>query len=86
MVSDLGGTARLSVMEMQIVDNACLLGAMLADAAHAYLQGEPIDLAEFSTLTNAQRRLLADLGLSRRMNDVTPDLSRYVAAKSSEAA
>jgi uncharacterized protein YjiS (DUF1127 family) len=87
LIADLGGRDRLSVMEMQLIDNSALLGAMLQDAATSYLQGEPIDLMEFQTLTNAQRRLLSDLGLQRRMRDVEPDIQSYLKRRtSSEAA
>lgn len=78
---DLGGADRLSVMQCELVDNVACLGAMLKDSAASYLQGEPIDLAEFMALTNAQRRLLSDLGLERRLTDVT-DLASYVSSRS----
>ncbi|TIP99766.1 MAG: hypothetical protein E5X61_38595 [Mesorhizobium sp.] len=65
---------------------ACL-GAMLKDAAANYLEGEPIDINEFMALTNAQRRLLADLGLERRaLKDITPSLKDYAATKYAGAA
>lgn len=81
LAADLGGWDRLSAMQRELVENAAVLGAMLKDAAAAYLSGEPVDLAEFMALTNAQRRLLADLGLERRMTDVTPSVDAYLAAK-----
>lgn len=74
LAADLGGWERLTAMQRELVSNASLLGAMLQDAGVAYLQGQAVDLAEFMALTNAQRRLLADLGLERKMRDVTPDL------------
>ena len=45
--------------------------------------GKDIDIAEFTTATNALRRLLADLGLERRQRDLTPSLEGYLAAKAS---
>lgn len=81
LISDLGGSDALSTMEAELVENAAILGAMLRDAAARYLAGEEVDLNEFQTLTNAQRRLLADLGLQRRQKDVTPSLKAYVKAK-----
>lgn len=71
LVDDLGGKDRLSIMQTELINNAACLGAMLKDSAASYLQGEPIDLTEYMALTNAQRRLLADLGLEKRIKDVT---------------
>jgi hypothetical protein len=45
------------------------------------LLGHGIDTAAYCTLTNSLRRLLSDLGLERRPRDVTPELSKYIAAK-----
>jgi hypothetical protein len=78
LASDLGGAPHLSAMQRELVENAAVLGAMLKDAAAAYLSGDPVDLAEFMALTNAQRRLLADLGLERRARDITPALKDYI--------
>ncbi|MER8388267.1 hypothetical protein NKH14_22600 [Mesorhizobium sp. M1380] len=80
LASDLGGKANLSVMKLELIDNVACLGAMLKDAAASYITGEPIDINEFMALTNAQRRLLADLGLERRaLKDITPNLREYAA-------
>jgi hypothetical protein len=79
LAADLGGKANLSVMKLELIDNVACLGAMLKDAAASYITGEPIDINEFMALTNAQRRLLADLGLERRaLKDITPSLESYV--------
>ena len=86
IAADLGGMDHLTAMQRELVENTAVLGAMLKDAAASYLSGDPVDLAEFMALTNAQRRLLADLGLERRAHDLTPDLRRYVAEKAKEAA
>ena len=86
LVSDLGGADHLTAMHMEIIDNVAVMGAMLKDAAAGYLTGQPTDLAEFTTLANAQRRLLADLGLTRRSRDITPSISEYIAAKAAEKA
>ena len=78
IMADLGGEQILSAMQCAIIDSAATLGAMLEDMAAAYLAGEGADLSLYATLANAQRRLLADLGLERRAHDVTPDLRDYV--------
>ncbi|TPL75115.1 hypothetical protein [Mesorhizobium sp. B2-3-15] len=81
LASDLGGMEQLSAMEREIVDGAALLGAMIKDAGATYLSGDPVDLGEFMALTNAQRRLLADVGLQRRARDVTPTLQDIIAGR-----
>lgn len=87
LASDLGGKPNLSVMKLELIDNVACLGAMLKDAAASYLQGEPIDINEFMALTNAQRRLLSDLGLERRaLKDITPSLQQYAATQYAGAA
>ncbi|MER9331881.1 hypothetical protein [Mesorhizobium sp. M0488] len=63
LAADLGGKANLSSMKLELIDNVAVLGAMLKDSAASYITGEEIDITEFMALTNAQRRLLADLGL-----------------------
>ena len=83
LAADLGGWDHLSAMQRELVENSAVLGAMLKDASAAYLSGTPIDLAEFMALTNAQRRLLADLGLERRARNATPDLTAYVNGRAS---
>lgn len=71
-------------MQRELIDNTACLGGMLKDAAASYLQGEPVDLTEFMSLTNAQRRLLADLGLARKARDITPSLSDYQTWKAAQ--
>lgn len=81
LVADLGGEDAISAMKAQIIDAAAVMGAMLQDLAVRYLGGGSIDVAEYTTLANAQRRLLADLGLERQARDVTPSLAEYVKGK-----
>jgi hypothetical protein len=78
ITADLGGDAALSAMQRALVNNAALLGASLDDIACRYLGGEPVEMIRFATLANAQRRLLADLGLQRKAQDITPDLRDYI--------
>lgn len=86
LAGDLGGWDRLSAMQRELVENAALLGAMIKDCAVAYLEGQPTDLAETMALMNAQRRLLSDLGLERRLLDVTaPTLRQYLDARERSA-
>lgn len=84
IVGDLGGPTALSAMERVLVDHVATLAAALGDIAAKYLAGENTDMIQYATLANAQRRLLADLGLERRAIDVQQHLSTYLASKHSE--
>lgn len=85
LAGDLGGWDHLSAMQRELVENSAILGAMLKDASATYLSGGAVDLAEFMALTNAQRRLLSDLGLERKARDVTPSIQTYMASKAVQA-
>ena len=40
--------------------------------------GKPLNIGEYATATNTLRRLLQDLGLERRMRDITPTVDAYL--------
>jgi hypothetical protein len=50
------------------------------------LKGEKFDVAAYTTGVNALRRLLADIGQERRLRDVTPTLTEYLARSAEENA
>jgi hypothetical protein len=78
---DLGGEDYASVAQRELAQRASILGAMLEDVEARWLRGGAVELSEYGTLVNAQRRVLADIGLERRQKDVTPDIQTYWAAK-----
>jgi hypothetical protein len=84
--ADLGGADRLSCAQLQLIQRAAMLGAILEDQESRWLAGEPIDPGAYATLSNAQRRLLADLALERRARDVTPTLREHLARKAADRA
>jgi hypothetical protein len=86
LVSDMGGEDQVSTARRALAEHAAVLNAVACDVRARYLGGEPIDTAEFATVTNALRRLLADIGLERRARDVNAALSEYLAGKSRSAA
>jgi hypothetical protein len=43
---------------------------------------DSFDVAQFTTATNALRRMLVDLGLERKTRDIAPDLTTYLKTKS----
>jgi hypothetical protein len=46
-----------------------------------WVAGQAFDVAQYATLANVQRCVLADVGLKRVVRDITPSLSEYLARK-----
>jgi hypothetical protein len=89
IASDLGGTDELSRAELELIRRAAGLSVLAALAESRLLSGDNIDISELVSVGNAQRRILATLGLQRRQKDVTPSLAEalaQVAARKREAA
>ena len=80
-LADLGGEDRASTGHRELAQRGAILGAMLEDQEARWLRGDGVELAEYCTLVNAQRRVLADIGLERRPRDITPNLADYLATK-----
>jgi len=70
-----------SAPQFAIIRRAAALAVWCEQAEAAQAQGEELDVAAYTTATNALRRLMADLGLERKARDVTPSLSEYLAGK-----
>jgi hypothetical protein len=64
--ADLGGAGELSTAQRQLVQRAALLATQLEDFEVRHTLGEPIELSDYLTCVNVQRRVLATLGLQRR--------------------
>ena len=60
---------------------AATLAVWCEGAEGRMANGEALEIAPFTTAANTLRRLLADLGLERRMKDVTPTLQQYLAGR-----
>lgn len=82
--SDMGGDP--SEAKMIIARRATSIAAWCETQEARLANNEPIDIAEFTTATNALRRLLADIGLDRKAKDITPDLDKYLQENYGEAA
>lgn len=79
IISDIGGDP--SEAQVQIARRAASL-CVWAESAEAELaKGNAIDIASFTTAANSLRRLLADLGLERKLRDVTPTLDEYLRSR-----
>jgi hypothetical protein len=82
--SDLGGN--LSAAKLMICRRAATIAVWCEQVESKMAEGDEINVAEFTTASNALRRLLADLGLERKAKDVTPDLQTYLQSKGRVAA
>lgn len=81
VIADQGGLSRMAEARFQLVRRfaAC---SVLAEAMEARLaNGEPLDLAEYSTLVSTQVRVAARIGINRVSKDITPTLNEYLASK-----
>jgi hypothetical protein len=85
MTSDLGGADLLSEAQRQLIRRAAGLAVQAEAVEAAIIAGKDIDLGSYVTATNALRRVLDTIGLKRVAKD-TPDLARYLAARSVEVA
>ncbi len=79
LVSDMGGDP--SEAQIIIARRAATLAVWCEQVESEMANGKGINIGEFTTATNALRRLLADIGLERRAKDITPSLSDYVSGK-----
>lgn len=79
LAQDIGGDP--SEAQKAIAARAATLAVWCEQAEVEFASGGELDVATYSTVSNAMRRLLSDLGLERRAKDVTPDLASYIAAK-----
>lgn len=73
---DLGGD--LSEAQKAILARAATLAVWCEERESELANGDDFDAGQYSTVANALRRLLADLGLDRLPRDVTPDLADYI--------
>lgn len=77
--SDLGGD--LSEAQRHLVARSATLAIWCEGRETELAAGGDFDASTYATIANALRRLLADLGLERRIRNVTPSLSDYLAGK-----
>ncbi|MBY3178593.1 hypothetical protein HFO27_28825 [Rhizobium leguminosarum] len=83
VIRDLTGgddESALSALKLALVDAVAIATVIINDANVRWLKGEPVSLAEITTLSNARRRDAQLLGLERVARDIT-DLDSYLAAK-----
>ena len=84
VICDIGGSP--SEAEMQIARRGAALAVWCESVEAKLAAGEELNIAEFTTASNALRRLFETLGIERRATDITPDLKTYLRLKRGEAA
>lgn len=77
--SDLGGD--LTEAQKHLLARAATLAVWAEERESDLANGREFDPVQYATISNAMRRLLADLGLGRVSRDVTPNLSDYIKGK-----
>lgn len=82
MVAHLAGDP--TAPEFHLIRRAAALAVWCEAAEVEQANGGELDVASYTTATNTLRRLLSDLGLERRMRDVTPTLDQYLAGKAAK--
>ena len=80
--SDLGGD--LTEAQRHLIARAATLAIWCEEREGELGEGKEFDAGAYATIANAQRRLLSDLGLERRMRDITPSLADYIAGKAAQ--
>ena len=84
LYGDMGGDP--SEAQMQIARRAASLAVWCEEQDTKAVNGQPFDIASYTTASNSLRRLLADLGLERKARNVTPTIAEYAARKAAEKA
>jgi hypothetical protein len=79
LAQDIGGDP--TEAQKAIAARAATLCVWCEAAEVEFASGGDLDVLTYSTVSNAMRRLLTDLGLERRSRDVTPSLADYIATK-----
>jgi hypothetical protein len=76
LTADIGGDP--SEAQAIIIRRATQLAVWCEQAEAEAAGGNPLNIGEYATATNTLRRRLLDLGLERRMRDITPSIDTYL--------
>jgi hypothetical protein len=88
LTSDAGGESEVTVAMRQLIQRAALLAAWIEDAEVRWMQNSKLDIDAYVAAVNCQRRVLRDIGWTRRpreLNELGADIeSAYTAALESD--
>lgn len=74
--SDIGGDP--SEAEKQLIRRAASLSTWCEAQEVKLASGEEVEIGPLTTAANSLRRILQDIGLQRRVTDITPTLDAYL--------
>lgn len=77
LASERGGADSLDVRTLASLESWAVATTIIKGVEISWLQGLPVDFAEYSSLLNARRREGELIG-DPSPRDVTPDLNRYI--------
>lgn len=86
LAADQGGADRMSEARLQLCRRFAALAVLAEDMEAHMVNGESIDITEYSQLTSTLTRVVARLGLNRVAREIVPTLSEYLEAKQAEPA
>jgi hypothetical protein len=81
IVSERGGQDHMGTLRFLLANDVAACSAMIEDSLARWLRGEPIDVAQLSTLLNCRRRDAALLGVDPDPKNVTPQSLADIAAE-----
>jgi hypothetical protein len=81
ITEDMGGADRMTEVALQLSRRFASASVILEGMETDLANGKQIDVGDFSLLTGVLSRLASRLGIGRKMRDVTPSLSEYLASK-----
>jgi hypothetical protein len=78
IATDLGGGAELTEAQQQLIRSAAGLVVLREKLDVLAVNGEKVDIGEYTRITNSLTRLLSAIGLERVPRNITPTLSEYL--------
>jgi hypothetical protein len=76
--ADLGGADRLSEGTKQLARRAAVLSVFIENSEASWLAGQEVQLGDYLSAVNSQRRVLTTIGLERRQREI-PTLDEHLA-------
>jgi hypothetical protein len=85
VLSDQGGLDRMAEARVQLVRRFAACAVLAENMESRMVNGETLDIGEYSTLTSTLVRVGQRIGINRVARDITPSLKDYIRAKEAEA-
>jgi hypothetical protein len=85
LIADQAGPDHCSEARLQLIRRFAATVVMAEEMEARLARGEPIDISEHAQLSSALVRLVARIGINRRLKTITPSLQDYLQSYSAEA-